>query len=230
MSRVLTIGDTHCPGMLDSYVPFLQRVRDKYKCNRVVHIGDLVDWNSISYHEKNPGLPSPQQERDDAQKQVDRLAKAFPKVDWLIGNHDELPARKCVSAMIPPDMLKDYREQWSLPKTWRVHERFAKLEIDGNLYCHGDAGAGGKYPHINQAAANFQSTILGHFHSVAGVEWMANERMCVFGMSVGCGIDHHLEQFKYGKRYARKPVVSCGVVIDGDPIVVRMPLEKRRKR
>lgn len=225
MSRVLTIGDTHCPGMRVDYVEFLQHIADSWQVDRVVHIGDLVDWHSISYHEKNPKLPSPAQEREQALEQVDWLKTAFPKVDWLIGNHDELPARKCVTAMIPPTMLKDYREQWELPETWAIHPRFAKLEIDGVLYCHGDSGAGGRYAYLNQAEQNFQSTVVGHFHASAGVGFLANTHHRIFGMAVGTGVDSKLEQFHYGRRYPRKPINSCGVVIDGEcPVLEPMLL------
>lgn len=220
MSNVLIIGDTHCPGMRKGYVDFLYDIACQWDIDTFVHIGDLVDWNSISYHEKNPKLPSPQQERDEAMRQVQELCTTFPNVEWLIGNHDELPARKCVTAMIPPDMLKDYHEQWELPDTWNVHDRFSHIEIDGVICSHGDSGAGGKYAHMNQAEQNFQSTVIGHFHSNSGVGYLANAHHRVFGMAVGTGIDSKLEQFKYGKRYPRKPINSCGVVLDGEQAFV----------
>ncbi len=56
MSRVLVIADTHCPGMRTGYVDFLKRVADSCSITRVVHIGDLVDRASISYHEKSSSL------------------------------------------------------------------------------------------------------------------------------------------------------------------------------
>lgn len=34
-------------------VDFLKRVADAHIVNRVVHIGDLVEWSSISYHERS---------------------------------------------------------------------------------------------------------------------------------------------------------------------------------
>jgi len=56
MARVLAVGDCHCPGMRRGYVDFLKRVADTHSTDRVVHMGDMVDWASISYHEKSPGL------------------------------------------------------------------------------------------------------------------------------------------------------------------------------
>ena len=90
MARVLIVGDTHCPGMRTGYVDLLKRVADSYSITRIVHIGDLVDWASISYHEKSPSLRNASLEYAKARKQVASLTKAFPKADWLIGNHDAL--------------------------------------------------------------------------------------------------------------------------------------------
>jgi hypothetical protein len=90
LANVLIIGDTHCPGMRQGYVDFLQRVADSHSVTRVVHIGDLVDWASISFHEKSPGLSNATREFDAARRQVATLHRAFPKADWLIGNHDAL--------------------------------------------------------------------------------------------------------------------------------------------
>ena len=49
--RVLIIGDTHCPFDMDTYIDFLEDTYAKYRCNRVVHIGDELDHHYSSYHE-----------------------------------------------------------------------------------------------------------------------------------------------------------------------------------
>jgi hypothetical protein len=79
--------------MRRGYVDFLKRVADNYAINRVVHIGDLVDWASISFHEKSPALSNAVREFDVAKRQVASLARAFPSAEWLIGNHDALTER-----------------------------------------------------------------------------------------------------------------------------------------
>ena len=214
MARVLVIGDTHCPAMRKGYVDFLKRVADDYSINRVVHIGDLVDWASISYHEKNPALKNPALEYDKARKQVAQLARAFPKADWMIGNHDALPSRQMVTAGLDPDaLLKPQNEIWGIK--WKVHPRFSKLEIDGVVYSHGDSGRGGIDAAHRQSADNFRSTVIGHFHGQAGVKWFANEHSRVFGLSVGCGVDQEALAMEYGRRFYRKPFLGCGVVLDG---------------
>jgi predicted phosphodiesterase len=41
MSRVLVFGDTHIPFMRKGYVEFLKSVYKKYRCDKVVCVGDL---------------------------------------------------------------------------------------------------------------------------------------------------------------------------------------------
>ena len=35
-------------------------------------------------------------------------ARTFPKVDWLIGNHDAVTAWQAVAVGLPPQILRDY--------------------------------------------------------------------------------------------------------------------------
>ena len=82
------------------------------------------------------------------------------------------------------------------------------------VYHHGE-GTGGVNAAINFAKTRFRSVVQGHLHSNAGVKWHVNEEFRIFGMAVGCGADRHKLQFYYGKKLKRKPVLGCGVVIDG---------------
>ena len=213
MASILVVGDTHCPGMRRGYVDFLQRIRDRHNCDRVVFIGDVVDWAAISFHEKLPGMPAAAEEVRNARKQVERLSAAFPTGDWLIGNHDSLPERQATTAGLPSELLRDHADFWQVG--WRVLPRFSKHIIDNVIYSHGDSGKGGAMAALKQAKDNFQSTVIGHFHAQAGVNWHANPRHRIFGMSVGCGIDADKLAFSYGAKFPSKPILGCGVVING---------------
>lgn len=210
-NKVLVIGDIHAPAMLDGYIPFLKKIYRKHGCNRVVSIGDLVDWNAISYHEKSASGPSASEEYRKARIQVAKLHRAFPVVDHLLGNHDSLPSRKAQTIGLPEDVLKDFQTLWDL-KGWTIHGRYADLEIDGVLYRHGDKGKGGAMAAHKNAMSEFKSLVQGHLHAQAGVVYHANQGKCIFGMQVGCGVDHTNPAMNYGRIYANKPIVGCGVV------------------
>ena len=214
MARILVIGDTHCPGMHVKYPSFLQQTYRKYECDRVIHIGDLVDNAAISFHDKNPSLSSAADEHQKALKQVAKLYRMFLRVDWLIGNHDALTERQAFKIGLPDYSLRDYTDIWNVPE-WKCHPRYTRLKVDNVVYTHGDCGKGGMYSAVKNARDNFISWVSGHHHSEAGVWWTTVEGSRVFGMNVGCGVDNDLLQFEYGKIYNRKPTLGCGVVLNG---------------
>jgi len=198
--------------MKEGYIDFLLSIYYQWSLDRVVCLGDLFDWHCLSYHEKQP-LVNICDEMTEAKKQVQQIAEAFPEADWIIGNHDDLPRRQMVTAGIPPGLLQAYNEFWEID--WTVHPRFSSIEIDGVLYFHGDKGPGGDHAAFKHAQKNFKSVVQGHYHQNAGVDYYANEEFLIFGMGVGCGMDYHKMQFEYGRKFPRKPILGCGVVIDG---------------
>ena len=207
----LVFSCLHAPAMKEGFVQFLTKVQRKHNCERVVCLGDLADWNAISFHEKDPSMPGVEEEFRQAQKQVRQVHRAFPKVDFLIGNHDDLPRRKAVTVGLPDSLMKGFKELWQLDG-WTIHPRYTKLWIGGVQYRHGDMGKGGLNAAKANAMAEFCSLAQGHLHAQAGVTYHANDKSCVFGLSVGCGADHDHPAMNYGRVYSAKPIVGCGVV------------------
>ena len=159
-------------------------------------------------------MPSASEEFKQAWKQVRQVHKAFPKVEFLIGNHDALPARKAKLIGLPQEAIYDFKDLWKL-KGWKVHPRYAKIYIDGVQYRHGDSGKGGLMAAHKNAQAEFCSVVQGHLHSQAGVVYHANEQSIVFGMQTGCLVVHDHPAMAYGKVYSNKPILGCGVVLGG---------------
>ena len=214
MSRVLIAGDIHAPCMMQEYPDFLWACYEEWECDRVVFIGDLVDNCSLSFHLKKPHQKDPTIEFEKTMEQVSTLVEYFPEADWLLGNHDVLPLRWCEQVGIPEEYMKSPGEIWRTGD-WVVHPRYHDLVIDGVIYRHGDKGKGGRMAAGANARAEFCSVVQGHHHSQAGVEFIANQRDRVFGMQVGCGTDWKHHQQEYGVKYSFKPILGCGVVIDG---------------
>jgi len=50
IDNILIIGDTHIPFHKKNYLNFCKDVQKKYKCKRIIHIGDEVDNHALSYH------------------------------------------------------------------------------------------------------------------------------------------------------------------------------------
>lgn len=216
MSRVLYIPDLHCPGMREGFPDFLVGISEAWSCDRFVCTGDLIDWNSINFHGRTPGTPSVEREIDLARSQVAEIYKRFPECEWLIGNHDALPTRHAEASGLPLDIIRSEVDYWGL-SGWQVYPRYYDLLVDGCIVRHGDKGRSNKFNAAKvQADDEHNSVICGHFHAQAGVSWGANQTKRYFGLQVGCGIDSERLMFSYGRRFANKPVIGCGVVIDGE--------------
>jgi len=217
MSNVLVIGDTHCPAMLDAYPDFLASIYEAWDCNHVVHIGDLVDFHGISFHTKEFGIPDIEREIQEAREQVQTLCELFPDVDYLTGNHSALPVRQAQEAGLPPSMVLSLAEILDLPDTWNVLPRYTDLIIDDVIYRHGDKGRSNQTNAAFLNAQNeFMSVVQGHMHSQGGVLYGANQSKRYFGMQVGCGTDPRSPYLNYSKIYSKRPMLGCGVVLDGE--------------
>jgi predicted phosphodiesterase len=219
--NVLVIGDPHEPFTKEGYLEFCRKIQEEYDCGTVVHIGDAVDNHAVSYHEKDPEGMSAGDEFNLALERMKRWYYTFPNVKVCIGNHDALPFRKAFSAGLPKTWLKTYQELLQSPPTWEwdfVHQ------VNGVIYQHG-TGLSGEMAAINAARENRQSTVIGHLHTVMNTRFLASYKDLIFGVTVGCGIDHEKYAFAYGKQNTRKPVVACAVILDGKlPINIPMPI------
>lgn len=204
-NRVLVIGDLHEPFCLDGYLEFCIDTYNKYQCNKVVFIGDVIDNHYSSYHETDADGMGGGQELELAISKLSEWYKAFPNAHVTIGNHDRLIMRKAQTSAVPKKWIKDYKEVLEVPQ-WEFVNR---VVIDNVQYIHGEAGTAKV-----KCKADMMSTVQGHLHTQAYTEWFVGANFKVFGMQVGCGIDHESYAMAYAKA-GKKPVIGCGVVIDG---------------
>jgi predicted phosphodiesterase len=228
MSKVGIIGDPHEPATHPMYRRFCRDIFEQWGVEEVICIGDIIDWTAITFHAKHPELPGPADEYRLTLNKVKKWEKAFPDMKVCIGNHDARPARKCMNADVPEFLLRRYNDIWQTPD-WQWREEFL---IDDVYYSHG-IGCGGIHPAFNKAKSMGMSVVIGHIHSAAGIKWQCSPRHRFFGMDTGCGVDVDALQFAYGKHFARRPVLGCGVVLDGIPYYEVMPCgpgEKYHKR
>jgi len=224
MARVLVIGDPHEPVAHPGYRAFCKALRRKFKTTKTVIIGDICDHHAISFHAANPMCPGPDDEYQLTKQKMRLWHKDFPRAIVTIGNHDMRVLRLAESVNIPPQYLRDFNAVWKT-ETWKWVE---DINIDDVLYFHG-TGRSGLHPAFNAMKDNLKSTVMGHCHSVAGVQWKANPDKRIFGMDTGCGIDVDAWQFAYGKHMPRRPILAAAVVLNGDPQHFIMPCGRGEK-
>jgi len=220
-----TIGDTQIPFTHPGYLAFCQDTFESFRVDKVVHIGDVVDQHALSFYEHNPNGKSAGDEQEQAEAEVAKWTRAFPKIKTCIGNHDARHYRTARRAGIPDQYVKTYAEVWKTPRwDWQMEHT-----IDGVLYEHG-TGSSGKDAAFNRAVAQRCSVVMGHVHSFAGVKYHANPFTRIFGLNVGCGLDIRAYAFEYAKMTVHRPVLGCGIVVDGDVgLFVPMPCSRGEK-
>lgn len=218
--NVLIIGDPHEPFTKENYIDFCLGVKHDNKCGTVIIIGDLIDSYQISLRDIDPNDRSPRDEIDLTRKKLKDWYKAFPYAKLTLGNHDLRLYNKSRKLGIPDICMRPFREIWEIPKRWEIEREFI---IDNVLYNHGFSAT--KNAAITSAIYNRMSTVQGHGHTTACITYSASPRDCIFGMSVGTGIDRNAMAFAYGHGFKEKPIVSCATVENGEnPHLHRMKL------
>jgi len=219
--RVGIIGDTHIPYCLEGYREFCKETFDQWDVERVIHIGDLIDHHALSFHDSEPSLQGAYGEHLDAVEQLKPWYETFPELTVINGNHDLIPQRQLTKlGMDHQTWMRPLKEVYNMPEGWDIQDT---VMIDGVLYHHGYT-ANGVNGFRNDANKRMCRTVSGHCHGNAGISASASEHRLVWGMAVGCGIDNSLMAFAYGKHFLQKPIIACGVVIDGSPYVEYMDL------
>lgn len=222
--RVLAVPDLHAPFHHQDAYRFLAAVKRKYKPQIVVNMGDLEDWHSISMHDHDPDGLSPGMELKELRKAVKPLFKLFPKMLICTSNHGSLPLRRAFKFGLPSELIKSQLEIVGAPKGWKLAEQW---EIDDVVYEHGESFSGASGA-IKSANANMQSTVIGHIHAFAGIQYSANQKHLIFGFNAGCLIDRHKYAFAYGKKIKAKPILGCGIIEDGVPKFIPMRTKNGR--
>lgn len=216
--NVIFIADLHAPHILKGYLKWCKELQNRYDCGTVIFSGDIVDGGAWNYHEKNPDSPGVKDELYAAKKQLKDVYKMFPEAVCLLGNHDLLISRKAKTIGLSQHFIRNLHDILEAPKEWKFVHQYKK---DNVIYKHGAYGDAFK-----AATESRISTCQGHFHAKSFVQWSVSEKDAIFGLQVGAGFDRDQMAFDYAKPFHKKPIISCGLILDKGltPIVKIMPL------
>jgi hypothetical protein len=204
-------------------VAFLKAIKAKFKPNRVILTGDEINFEAISYHEKNPDLPGAADELNSAIKALTPIYKMFPVVDILESNHTSLIYRKQVSAGLPSAVMKSYGEVLQAPKGWKWHFDLIVNTDQGQIYMHH-----GKTGSIEKLSKNMSmNAIQGHYHSKFYISYWANPNGLFFDANAGTFADHHHLAMAYAKNSIPKGIHGVIIIENGVPQLIPMILTKK---
>ena len=221
--KILIISDLHYPYAHKDSLPFLKEVKSWLKPERVVNIGDEVDYHAISFHDKDPDLDNATQELLRAREDIKKLEKVFPKMDLLHSNHGSLVFRKRKYHGLPNYIIKDYADILDVnKKNWKWHDKLLLTDKFGSYYFVHNMN---KDP-LKSSMSIGMNFIQGHFHTDFQLKYWASPEALRFGMTVGCLIDKDSMAFAYSRVNIRRPILGCGIVQDGVPQLIPMVLKK----
>ena len=225
--------DVHAPYNHPDAIEFFRWVQDWRGCQeRVVNVGDLADFHSMSRFNSETDALNATVEYERFLEFADEYSKAFPVGDMVLGNHDTIPQRQMKELGLLTSILKVDNELYGLPDTWNIHPLYHVIDPDGwNILVEHGIGSSGKYGCANTAKEKRCSYVQGHTHSAAAVIYSTNHESTIFGMNVGCCVDSSSLAMRYGKYGTRKGVLACGVVYGGSHAeVITMETWKNYKR
>ncbi len=220
---VLCISDMHAPYMHPDNVDFLKEIKSFYKPDRIVCLGDETDYHALSFHESDPDLSSV---GDELQQAIDSLAplyKMFPNMDLIDSNHGSLYFRKGKTAGLSRRHLRDYADVLQAPDGWKWHKDLTITLSDGQqVYFHH-----GLSSNILKVVREYSINIVqGHFHNSASVQYASTPEKLLWGMQVGCSINDKSLAFAYNKTTLGRPIISHGIIIDGQPHILPIVLDR----
>lgn len=219
---ILVISDQHFPYNHPDILALLRAIKKKYRPDKIVNIGDEIDGHSMSFHEHSPDLMSPGDELKTAINRIKPLYKLFPKMDLVESNHGSLVYRRGVFAGLPRHVFKSYREVIEAPQGWKWHPDLTLQASDGSwiYFCHGRVGDGLK---LSQSMG--MSCVQGHFHEKYEIRYWGNSRGLYWSMIVACLIDNDSLAFNYNKLNLKRPIIGCGIILNGQPLLIPMILK-----
>lgn len=212
MNNILVIPDIHSPFTDQRALQHCKATYKKYKCNKVIFIGDIIDNAATTHFGANPDGMSPIDELNAAIKQLKPWYKAFPNAIVTIGNHEERLFKSFKKVAIADKWLKSFSEVLGVPGWEFVNE----ITIDNVTYFHGE----GCSSTIQALYQSKNSIVFGHFHS--RFELIYNQDK--FGMCTGWLGDQEAYAFDYSRTTLKKGILGCGVVLNNGtlPILIKL--------
>lgn len=219
--RVLVISDLHAPYHHPKTLDFLDSLTKKYNFTRIISVGDEQDISAASFHDYDADLMSAGHELKAAQKFMKELESRFPVMDIMSSNHGDLYYRKAKHHGIPLHVIKSYNDVLGVGDGWKWHNDLVITLPTGEdvYFCHGKSANGLK---LSQNMS--MNAVQGHYHNSFNIQYWSSPRQLYWSMQVGCLIDDKSLAMAYNKLTVNRPIIGCGVIIDGVPKLEVMKL------
>lgn len=220
--KSLAISDLHFPYHHPDTFPFLRDILKIHSdIQRILNIGDVVDFHAFSRFDTDPSIYGPLHEVNEAALYCQKLEGLFAgKKHFIVsGNHDVRVSQRALKAGIPGAFIRNLAD--ILGVSWEFKDTIY-LKKDNIFIVHD-----GSSKLETTAVRNNMNVIAGHWHYTAYVrhEVTANKR--VWALQMPCLIDPLQPAFAYAKHSIRRPIIGCALIEHGEPRLILMPMSKK---
>lgn len=197
-----------------------------------LHVGDETDQALAGMYDPDPdGDLTANQEYQQSLDALQLRYLAFPRMKVAISNHGVRWQKRAFKSGIPSFVMRSYENMIEAPDGWKWQKKWLIRAKHPFVVEHGDR-FGGQTPHVQAAMANGLSTVIGHHHSIAGIEHIRtqdyhpefNSGFDIWGASTGALIDFDRFAFKYAQSAKKKPKLGLIVVLDDGKWPIWVPL------
>ena len=226
--RYLIISDLQMPFEHPKALEFCKYLASHFKIDvnnyNVICVGDETDQYYGGMWKKD--INANHTALSEIKETKEKLAPwfdAFPKMKLCTSNHGTRWQRLALESSIPSVLMRRYEEVLGCPDTWIWQKRWNINTKHPFTVEHGD-DYGTQYPHVLAAMHNAKSTVIGHHHSIGGIEHIQTNGMRIWGCASGSLIDFEAYAFNYARSGKRKPVIGTNVILDSGAMPIWCPL------
>lgn len=205
--KVMIIGDLHIPFEHPRALDFCIGLEEKYNPDKVVQLGDFVDFYAFSMHGKDPDMIGAKEELTLTQERVKAWENAFPDMRIVVGNHESRLYRKLAHSDITSMIVRSLEDIIGL-QSIKYEET---VTLDDVVFMHG-TGTGGQYHAKNLAERIGKSVVAGHTHSNMICHYMNFNGNVRVGVNAGCLVNNDHLAFAYGSAFLRKPMIGACII------------------
>lgn len=213
MATVVAIPDLHAPYQHPDSLDFIRDLKQEWKPDHMVCLGDEADRHRLSTHPHEPDSLDSETELSQAVTVLSDLAKIAPTLLLCTSNHIDRRAKAALRSNLARSELVEWSKVLGAPKSWRWADEWV---INNVCYFHGTE-LSGRSPGKQAITKKRMSVVFGHLHTKAEIIWHADGKWRNFSAASGCLIDSAHPAFRYTKSI---PQLGATVVYDGYPIFV----------
>lgn len=201
--KILFLSDPHLPFTRLDHWEAAYEFNRKFKAHKVYSTGDFADQYALSRFPKATDADNGRREVEMCIPQVKRIAKMFPNLIVMRGNHDLRINKRAQDAGIDGIWVKDFFNLVGAPKTWSWLKD-DHVNVGPAILTHGFLSNRAKH-----AQWFNRNVVHGHLHAQLGIEYFQRNETPIWAMCVGAMADKNAMALQYGA-LSKFSTMTCG--------------------